>query len=355
MAVQKVKIAFVGVGGMGQCAHLKNYACLPDCEIIAIAEPRPILAKKVAARYAIPKIYSDHRELLSKEKPNGIVASQPFSRHGILVPELLESKIPVFTEKPIACSLEFGKKIVAAQKKAGVPLMIGYHKRSDPASTFAIDEIKRLRKSGELGKMKFVRISMPPGDWIQHGFDDLIRSDEPAPKSDPDIPAGMDDATYKEYNAFVNYYVHQVNFMRFVLGESYKVSYADPSNVILVTHSESGITGAIEMAAYSNTIDWQESVFVTFEKGWVKINLPSPLASNRAGAVEIYRDPGNGAVPTQTSYQMPTVHAMRAQAANFLKVIRGEIQPPCGAEEALQDLVVCNDFVAARRAAAKEE
>ena len=34
----KVKIGFVGVGGMGQCAHLKNYVTLPDCEVVAIAD-----------------------------------------------------------------------------------------------------------------------------------------------------------------------------------------------------------------------------------------------------------------------------------------------------------------------------
>ena len=36
--MSKPRIGFVGVGGMGQCAHLRNYATLPDCEVVAIAE-----------------------------------------------------------------------------------------------------------------------------------------------------------------------------------------------------------------------------------------------------------------------------------------------------------------------------
>ena len=38
---KKVRIGFVGVGSMGQCAHLKNYAVIPECEVVALAELRP--------------------------------------------------------------------------------------------------------------------------------------------------------------------------------------------------------------------------------------------------------------------------------------------------------------------------
>ena len=46
--MDKVRLGFVGVGGMGQCAHLKNYVVLPDCEVVALAELRPELARQVA-------------------------------------------------------------------------------------------------------------------------------------------------------------------------------------------------------------------------------------------------------------------------------------------------------------------
>ena len=48
--------------------------------------------------------------------------------------------------------------------------MIGYHKRSDPASMYAKAEIDRLKASGELGRMTYVRILMPSGDWVAGGF-----------------------------------------------------------------------------------------------------------------------------------------------------------------------------------------
>ncbi len=41
-----VRIGFVGVGSMGQCAHLKNYATLSDCDVVGLAELRPELGRR---------------------------------------------------------------------------------------------------------------------------------------------------------------------------------------------------------------------------------------------------------------------------------------------------------------------
>ena len=346
MPEQKVRIGFVGVGRMGQCAHLKNYANLDICEVVAIAEIQESLRRKVAARYGIPKTYPTHEEMIQNETLDGIVAAQPFGRYGILVPELLKAGAPVFTEKPLAASIEAGEKIVDAMKTSGTWHMIGYHKRSDPASMYAKTEIDRLKASGELGKMTYVRILMPSGDWIAGGFNDLIQDDSPPPALESDPPAaGMNDEVRSQYNGFVNYYIHQINLMRYLLGEPYRVTYADPSSVLLAGQSENGIACTIEMSPYSTTIDWQESALVCFERGYIKIDLPAPLATNRSGRVEILRDPGEGTTPETIVPQLPSVHAMRQQAINFVTAIKGEADPPCTSEEALEDLKVARTYI----------
>jgi predicted dehydrogenase len=200
--VKTVKIGFVGVGGMGQCAHLRNYVNLPDCEVVALAEVRKDLGLKVATRYGVPHVYPSHIEMLENEKLDGIVASQPFSRHGVLVPELLKASVPVFTEKPLAASLEVGEKIVQAVKASGTWHMVGYHKRSDPATMYAKAEIERLKATGELGRLTYVRILMPAGDWVANGFNDLIREEGPYPQFEGDPPASdMDKPTYDRYTS----------------------------------------------------------------------------------------------------------------------------------------------------------
>jgi predicted dehydrogenase len=346
MSNGKLKIGFVGVGAMGQCAHLRNYALLPDCEVVAIAELREDVRQRVAERYSVPRTYGDHAAMLASEKLDGIVASQHFGRHGVVLPDLIASGIPLFTEKPLASAPEVGARLAAAVKARGSLHMVGYHKRSDPATMHAKAEIDRLKASGELGRLTYVRILMPAGDWVQGGFDGLISGEGAQPPLEWDPPpADMDEKARGTYEAFVNYYIHQVNLMRHLLGEAYEVTYADPSEILLAGRSASGAPCTIEMTPYRTTVDWQEQALVCFEKGFVKLDLPAPLALNRPGRVEILHDPGDGARPRTIVPQLPWIGAMRQQAANFLRAIRGEAKPPCDAVEALEDLRVARQYI----------
>jgi predicted dehydrogenase len=187
---------------------------------------------------------------------------------------------------------------------------------------------------------------MPAGDWVAGGFTDLVISEEKGPELVWDPPAGdMDKPTYDIYISFVNYYIHQVNLMRHLLGEDYRVTYADPSGVLLAGVSAGGVGCAIEMTPYRTTIDWQESALVAFEKGYVKLELPAPLAANRSGRVEVFRDPGEGKMPETVVPQLPWVHAMRQQAVNFVRSVRGEIKPLCDSVEALEDLKIAREYI----------
>lgn len=349
-----VKIGFVGVGNMGQCAHLKNYIGLPDVEVVAIAEMQENRAKKVAAKYAISRVYPSHVEMLANEQLDGIVASQPFTRHGVLMPDLYKAGVPVFTEKPLAGAIEVGEKMLQALAKSGTWHMVGYHKRSDPATMAAKAEIERLKAGGELGKLKYVRILMPAGDWVAGGFWDVQNNDGPAGQLSWGSPANlewdkpasdMDEGLNNQYWGFVNYYIHQVNLMRHLLGAPYKVVFADPTGVVLNVLSEENVAGIIEMTPYATSIDWQESALVCFEHGWIKLELPAPLAFNRPGRVEIFKDPGSGATPQTVIPQLPWNHAMRQQAMNFVAAIRGEMPPLCDAAEALEDLKVAREYI----------
>jgi len=345
-----VRIGFAGVGGMGQCAHLRNYGAIEGCQVVALAELHASKARAVAQRYNVPTVYGTIAEMIASEKLDGIVASQPFNRHGVIVPEVLQAGVPVFTEKPIAASVPTGEQIVASVEASGTWHMVGYHKRSDPATMYAVQLIDELKESGELGQMTYVRIIMPAGDWIASGFTDRLDGDEadqpdygslPMDPADPD----MDGDTYQAYGGFVNYYIHQVNLMRYLLREDYAVRYADPAQVLLVGQSASGLPCTIEMSPYRTTIDWQETAVVCFERGWIRLDLPAPLASNRPGKVEIFRDAGDGATPQTTIPQLPWIHAMRQQAINFVAAIKGEAEPPCQAAEALADIKLARDYI----------
>jgi predicted dehydrogenase len=342
--MDKVRIGFVGVGYMGQKAHLSNYAVLDDCEVVAIAEPRWQLAEKVAHRYGIEKVYKSHKELLANCQVDAIVAAQPYRHHITIVPDILEAGKPLLTEKPLALSVEAGERLAQLADEKGVLYMVGNHKRSDPAMEYAKKLVDEWKETGEYGNLRYIRVTMPPGDWIG-GAGDALTSNEPYPEIqlEPDAPY-FDEKMAQAYDSFVNYYIHQVNTLRFLLGEPYKVTFAEKSGVLLVAESNSGVCGIIEMAPYENTVDWQETCLVCFERGFIKVELPAPLACQQPGRVTIMKDKGKSE-PLIIQPSLPRIHAMRKQAMNFLAAVRGERPAPCEAREAVEDLKIARDYI----------
>ncbi|MFD1676684.1 Gfo/Idh/MocA family protein [Alicyclobacillus fodiniaquatilis] len=346
--MRKLKLGFIGVGYMGQRAHLVNYAELArqgQCELVALAEPRPEMARLVAERYGVSNVYKDHLELLATQELDAVVAAQPYRRYPFIVPDILRAKVPLMTEKPICLTVAEGERLATLGEEMNTLHMVGYHKRSDPATEYAKTVVDEWKASGECGRLRYIRITTPPGEWTK-AADTPVLSSEPYPEIEEleALPAMFDEVWGKRYDAFVNYYIHQVNLIRFFLQEPYRVTYGEKSQVLLVGESDSGVCVTLEMAPYQSSIDWHESVLVSFERGFIKVDLPAPLAYQQAGQVTIFRDNGKG-VPITTRPSMPNRHAMRQQAMNFLAAVRGEQSAPCVAREAVEDLKIASDYI----------
>lgn len=339
-----VRLGFVGGGFMGQLAHLSNYDRIEDCSVVALAEPQSELAARVARRYEIPSVYEGYETMIADAEFDALVAAQPYRRYASVVPDLLEAGVPLFTEKPAAVKPETADDLASQADEADVPHMVGYHKRSDPAMVYANGVVAKWRESGDYGALQYVRITMPEGDWIS-GAPTPITTDETPPEAEMESPpADFSDDVADTYDAFINYYIHQVNALRFFFDEPYAVTYADDIGAIFVGESDSGVTGTIELSPYRTSADWQESVLVGFDRGYVRVDLPAPLENQEAGTVEVMRDDGDGEQRT-TNPVMPPKSAMLNQAENFLAVVRGERDPPCDIAEAAADLRVARDYI----------
>jgi len=346
--MNKIKLAFLGSGYMGQNAHMTNYAELSDqCEIVALAESRPGLGKLVASRYGIQSVFTTYEEMLKNVEFDAVVAAQDFSNHINIVPMVLESKKPLLTEKPLCIGYETAIFLADCAEKNNTLHMVAYHKRSDPASEYAKTIVDEWKKSGEFGKMRLVRITVPPGNWTANAPSPLGTA-EPYPDIQREkAPAYFPGQLGADYISFVNYYIHQVNYMRFIMDEKYDVKYCDPTGVLMVVESENGICGTLEMAPYQNRDDWQESIFVAFERGYVKVELPAPLASRQPGRVTILRE-YKDRVAAVTEPLLPRIAAMKNQASNFLAAVRGERPVPCSSREAAEDLRIAVEYIKMR-------
>lgn len=348
----KVRIGFVGAGFMGQLAHIRSYALLrEECELVALAEPRHQTAQLVAARYGIGSVYRDHRELLESEKLDGIVAIQHFTHHAALLPELYSGVAHLFTEKPIALGPATGDRLARLAQESGCTHMLGYHRRCDPATREAKSTVDEWKANGELGELRYARICYVDGDWIANAGGDLIDAGEEWPSSPAEKPPPeLDDDARGELRTGANELVHPLNLLRHLLGERYRVVFAHASGRLYVFESESGVPATIEVAPYRATDRLDEEAFVAFERGYVRLRPAPALAIDRAGMLEVYRDPGGNASPELTAPHLPAVGPMHMQAAEFLRVCRGEVEPPTGAAEAAEDLHLVSDMVSLRLA-----
>jgi predicted dehydrogenase len=350
----KVRIGFVGAGFMGQLAHIRSYALLHDeCELVALAEPRQRTAELVAARYGIGRVCRDHHELLESEKLDGIVASQRFTHHAALLPDLYPRVPHLFTEKPLALSPSTGDRLASLAREAGCIHMLGYHRRSDPATREAKRTVDAWKASGELGALRYVRICFPSGDWIANANAAVIDTGEERPALPAEEPApelATDEESSFALWTGANELVHPLNLLRHLLGERYRLAFAHVSGRLYAFESESGVPATIEVAPYRVTLGIEEEILVAFERGYVRLRPAPSLAINRAGTLELYRDPGADGAVEWISPKLPWIEPMRAQAADFLRVCRGEAPPPTDATEGAEDLHLVGDVVRARMA-----
>jgi predicted dehydrogenase len=337
----KVRIGFVGAGFMGQLAHIRSYALLrEECELVALAEPRQRTAELVAARYGIGRVYRDHRELLESEQLDGIVAAQPFRHHAALLPELYPHVRHLFTEKPLAFSAATGDRLARLAGESGCVHMLGYQRRSDPATVEAKRTVDAWKSSGELGGLRYLRICYTDGDWTgnAHGLIDVGEQPPPFPAEQPPPEFADDDEAVWALSTGVDELVHPLNLLRL---------FVHVSGRLCAFESESGVPMTIEVSPYRASVGFDEELLVAFERGYVRLCPAPSLAVNRAGRVEIFTDAG-GALPQRVAPELPWIDPQQAQAANFLRVCRGEAPPPTDAAEAAEDLHLVGDIVRAR-------
>ena len=151
MSDDPLKVAVIGAGTMG-ASHSRVYAEMDDVTLVAVADPNLDASARIARTYR-PRVYTDYRELLDKEKPDLVTIAVPTKDHGGVACEVMSRGVHVLVEKPLALTIEEGITIIEAAERYGVKLSVGHIERFNPA----IVEVKRRLDNQELGRLYQVR------------------------------------------------------------------------------------------------------------------------------------------------------------------------------------------------------
>lgn len=130
--MKKLNIAVVGAGIYGK-NHLDAYTVNPNVDLVAVCDLNKAITDKVAEEYGV-KTYNDVAEMLKNEEVDAVSVATPDPYHKEPVMTAIRYGKDVLVEKPLATSSADAYEIIDAAEKAGVRVMVDYHKRWDPAS-----------------------------------------------------------------------------------------------------------------------------------------------------------------------------------------------------------------------------
>jgi len=143
-----LRIAIVGCGKIAD-AHAEEIRKISTVQLCAVCDTEPVIAEQLAARYAIPRWYSDLGKLLDAEKPDVLHITTPPQSHLALTRIAVAAGCHVFLEKPIALRHCDTKAIFTAVNGAARKLSVNYWPKFDAPAL----ELRRLHESGTLGEI----------------------------------------------------------------------------------------------------------------------------------------------------------------------------------------------------------
>jgi predicted dehydrogenase len=163
----KLRFGMIGAGSISR-AHLPALAARDDVEITGIADVSEAAAREQAARYGIPTVLTDFRELVRRDDVDAVVVGIPTPFHPDAAIEALRNGKHVLCEKPLARTLAECDAIAEAARDSGRVFQIAFVRRFD-REWGAVRELVQAGAVGRPVQWRRVAVGPPPrppdGSW----------------------------------------------------------------------------------------------------------------------------------------------------------------------------------------------
>lgn len=150
-----VRVGLIGAGRMGSFHGETVAQRIPGATLVAVADPVPGTAEKLAAKLGAQKSYTDPQAMLNDPDIDAVVIASPARTHAELIVAAAKASKGVFCEKPMAVTLEEADKAINAAEEAGVTLQVGFNRRFVSGFAAAYEEIK----AGKIGVPQLLRLT----------------------------------------------------------------------------------------------------------------------------------------------------------------------------------------------------
>ncbi len=328
----KVRLASIGAGMIG-AVHAKVLARLEECEYVALCDGDP--AKEKLATELGTNYYRDAREMMDREKLDGVVVAVPNEAHEAVSAECADRGLHIFMEKPIATTLEAADRMIANARKNKVRILVGHHRRFNPMINTARDAVR----SGELGTLVGVSVL-----WCMY-------------KPSEYFVAG-DWRRRKGGGPILINTIHEVDNLRYVCGEISRV-YAEVSNTARGFEVEDTVSvsmrfkeGALASILMSDTApslwgyesNMGENPFFHPTRSDIYRYLGTKASLTFPGLIKVfYSDPAKMGWQhplSMVQVKAPMWDTYVEQMRHFCRVVKGEEEPRTSGEDGRRTLEV---------------
>jgi predicted dehydrogenase len=157
------RIVVAGAGLIGQ-AHIERILREPEARLAGIVDISPKAAAQASA-LGVP--YStDIGIMLEQARPDGIAIALPNQLHFAAGMAAVRARVPMLMEKPVCETVEQALELAAAAETAGVPVLVGHHRRHSPS----LRRAKEMIAAGRLGRITAVTALcwlLKPSDYFE--------------------------------------------------------------------------------------------------------------------------------------------------------------------------------------------
>src|SRR5215831_18113496 len=141
-----LKVAIVGCGKIAD-SHAAQIQRIQGCEIVAVCDREPLMAKQLHDRFPIKHYFSDLTELLEKARPDVVHITTPPEGHFELACLCMQYGANVYIEKPFTVYADQTQKLIELAEEQGVKLTAGHNDQFSPVAR----RMRALVQSGYLG------------------------------------------------------------------------------------------------------------------------------------------------------------------------------------------------------------
>ena len=161
LSKKEVGIGIVGLGFVGEKAHLSSFRNIPGAKLVAVADMDVARANKAAEKAKIKAAYSNHKDLIADPNVDAVVVSVPTFLHPQFAKDAMKAGKHVLCEMPVGPTMAETKEVVEEAKRAGVVFMPSLNFRFTPNFV----KTKSLIEKGMIGKpvAAFYREFIPAG------------------------------------------------------------------------------------------------------------------------------------------------------------------------------------------------